>query len=77
MSSTSLLVSAVCVWRPRVCCAVLWLWLWLWLCCAGSDLLLESRHWTSAVVGKLSPWLRMDSPCPTVRMNSVKVGTAW
>ena len=40
---------------------------------AGSDLLLDSRHWTTAVVGKMSPWLRLDSPCASVRNSSVKV----
>jgi protein arginine N-methyltransferase 5 len=38
----------------------------------GSDTVLESRHWTTSVVGKLSPWLNLDSSIPQVRKASEK-----
>ena len=42
---------------------------------AGSDTVLDSRHWTTSVVGKLSPWLQLDSSIPQVRKASEKVWT--
>jgi len=36
-----------------------------------SDLLLPSTTWTSCVIGKLSPWLNLDSPCERVRLASL------
>ena len=37
-----------------------------------SDLELDSSRWTTCVVGKLSPWLQLDSPSPALRSNSIK-----
>lgn len=45
-----------------------------------SDLELDSSRWTSCVVGKLSPWLAVDSPSPAVRAASTaawKQEVAW
>jgi protein arginine N-methyltransferase 5 len=39
---------------------------------AGSDLVLDSSKWTTCVVGKLSPWLDLDSPNEHVRLASEK-----
>ena len=38
-----------------------------------SDLTLTSSEWTSVVVGKLSPWLNLDSDVIHIRKNSEKV----
>uniref|UniRef100_A0A8V5GF11 Protein arginine N-methyltransferase 5 n=1 Tax=Melopsittacus undulatus TaxID=13146 RepID=A0A8V5GF11_MELUD len=35
-----------------------------------SDLLLSGRDWNTLIVGKLSPWIRPDSPLEHVRRNS-------
>lgn len=35
-----------------------------------SDLLLNGRDWTTLIVGRLSPWIRPDSPLEHVRRNS-------
>lgn len=37
---------------------------------AGSDVLLPSTRWTSCVVGKTSPWLRLDSDDTKLRRTS-------
>ncbi|XP_038070287.1 protein arginine N-methyltransferase 5-like [Patiria miniata] len=37
---------------------------------ARSDLFLSSQDWSSLVVGKLSPWLQLDSEDETTRKNS-------
>lgn len=45
-----------------------------------SDLELDSSRWTSCVVGKLSPWLAVDSPSPAIRSASTaawKQEVAW
>ena len=39
-----------------------------------SDKVISSSDWTSLVVAKLSPWIRLDSKDETVRRNSEKVG---
>ncbi|KAM4637181.1 protein arginine N-methyltransferase 5-like isoform 2-T2 [Amazona ochrocephala] len=38
-----------------------------------SDLLLSGRDWNTLIVGKLSPWIRPDSPLEHVRRNSEAV----
>ena len=38
-----------------------------------SDLTLASSEWTTVVVGKLSPWLNLDSDVAHIRRNSEKV----
>ena len=38
-----------------------------------SDLLLPTSDWTNLVVGKLSPWIELDSPQESIRKNSEKV----
>jgi len=35
-----------------------------------SDLLLPGSDWSSLVVGKLSPWIKVDSKCDRIRTNS-------
>ncbi|KAM6298204.1 LOW QUALITY PROTEIN: protein arginine N-methyltransferase 5, partial [Podargus strigoides] len=35
-----------------------------------SDLLLSGRDWNTLIVGRLSPWIRPDSPLDSVRRNS-------
>lgn len=40
-----------------------------------SDLLLSSSQWSTFVVGKVSPWLDLDSPLEMTRINSKKVLT--
>uniref|UniRef100_A0A8U8BWD8 Protein arginine N-methyltransferase 5 n=1 Tax=Geospiza parvula TaxID=87175 RepID=A0A8U8BWD8_GEOPR len=37
-----------------------------------SDLVLAGRDWNTLIVGKLSPWIRPDSPLEHVRKNSQK-----
>lgn len=37
---------------------------------AGSDLVMDSGKWTTCIVGKLSPWLVLDSPCASLRRES-------
>ncbi|NXF12848.1 ANM5 methyltransferase, partial [Smithornis capensis] len=37
-----------------------------------SDLVLAGRDWNTLIVGKLSPWIRPDSPLEHVRKNSEK-----
>ena len=37
---------------------------------ARSDLHLPSARWAAQVVGRLSPWLRLDSPCAALRLDS-------
>lgn len=37
---------------------------------AGSDLVLDSGRWTTCIVGKLSPWLQLDSDDPGLRIES-------
>lgn len=39
---------------------------------AGSDLVMGSERWTTSVVGKMSPWLELDSNVPSVRLASEK-----
>ena len=39
----------------------------------GSDMVLDSGQWTTSVVGKVSPWIDMDSKCATIQNDSVKV----
>ena len=36
-----------------------------------SDLLLPGSDWSSLVVGKLSPWIKVDSKCDRIRANSM------
>lgn len=38
-----------------------------------SDLVLDGDRWSTCVVGKLSPWLDLDSPVESVRVASTKV----
>ena len=38
-----------------------------------SDKVLTGSEWGSYVVGKVSPWLQLDSALEDVRMNSAKV----
>ena len=45
-----------------------------------SDLVISSERWSSTVVGKLSPWLDLDSPVTSVRLASeraLKQEVAW
>jgi protein arginine N-methyltransferase 5 len=35
-----------------------------------SDLVLDSRRWSTCIIGKLSPWLNLDSVHDDVRMAS-------
>jgi hypothetical protein len=47
---------------------------------AGSDLVMSSDRWTTSVVGKLSPWLDLDSDCIATRSASeraFKQEIAW
>lgn len=37
-----------------------------------SDMVLTSKDWCSLIVGKLSPWLQLDSPNDILRQNSEK-----
>ncbi|TMW67142.1 hypothetical protein Poli38472_012258 [Pythium oligandrum] len=37
-----------------------------------SDLVLDSRGWTSSVVGNISKWIRPDAQCPRARLASEK-----
>jgi protein arginine N-methyltransferase 5 len=37
-----------------------------------SDLVMESRTWTTCIVGKISPWMNLDSPCEHIRDSSEK-----
>jgi protein arginine N-methyltransferase 5 len=37
-----------------------------------SDILLNSGVWSNVVVGKISPWIDLDSPDPDIRFNSRK-----
>jgi len=39
---------------------------------AGSDLVMSSERWSTCVVGKLSPWLDLDSPVTATRLASEK-----
>ena len=39
-----------------------------------SDLLLNSSTWSSVVVGKISPWIDLDSGDEEISYNSRKVG---
>ena len=36
-----------------------------------SDLHLPASDWSSLVVGKLSPWIKVDSKCDRIRANSM------
>jgi len=36
-----------------------------------TDLLLPGSDWSSLVVGKVSPWIKVDSKCETFRRNSI------
>lgn len=38
-----------------------------------SDLVLDSRGWTSSIIGGISKWINLDSLCPRVRLASEKV----
>ncbi|DAZ97411.1 TPA: hypothetical protein N0F65_011295 [Lagenidium giganteum] len=38
-----------------------------------SDLVLDSRGWTSSVIGGVSKWINLDSSCPRVRLAAEKV----
>jgi hypothetical protein len=40
-----------------------------------SDLIFTSDQWTSIIVGRLSPWLDLDSPLEALRRNSELVRT--
>ncbi len=45
-----------------------------------SDMLLSSEQWTRHVVGKLSPWIQLDSPHPAVRARgetAFRAEIAW
>jgi hypothetical protein len=44
--------------------------------CAGSDTVLESREWTTCVVGKVSEWIDLDSASLQLRNASEKVSVA-
>ena len=36
-----------------------------------TDLLLPGSDWSSLVVGKISPWIKVDSKCEKIRRNSI------
>lgn len=38
-----------------------------------SDTILNSSQWTSMIVGKISPWIEVDSTIDDIRKNSQKV----
>lgn len=43
------------------------------LCGVGSDLVMDSRGWTSSVVGNISKWINLDSGCQRGRLAAEKV----